>query len=110
MGFKSVIEKDMNKLNKERAKGAVLSKGIIKEQETLIVECEKRIEAANNEMSALQLKMKPYLGQKEMDAEFLKMKYRYEGFLTERSTLQKALQVTAESVEESKLNIDIEVT
>jgi len=110
MSFESMIEKDMDKLNKERAKGAVLSKGIIKEQETLITECEKRIEAANNEISSLQLKMKPYIRNKEVDAEFLKMKHRYEGFLTERSLLQKALQTATESVEESKLNIDIEVT
>ncbi len=100
-----MIKKDADKLNKEFAKGKIYIAGLIKEQEAIIELSEKRIKNINKELKPLQEKLRPYLTSEEVDSDFLSQKMDYERLLQERSSLQNAISVASESIEEAKLMI-----
>lgn len=99
-----MIDKDLNKLNKNYAKGKVYIAGIIKEQEVIIKTSEIEIDKINKELTESKKKLEPYLRNKEVDSFYYEEKGKYEQLLIDRNTYQKAINIATESIESAKLH------
>lgn len=101
---KRINDKDINKLEKQYAKGKVYIAGIIKEQESIIDLCEKEIKKINTKINAMKTELKPYLSGKERDRKYVTLKEQYEDLLMNRNSLQQSINVASESIEAAKLH------
>ena len=102
---KKMINKDLNKLNSNYARGKIYIAGIIKEQEAIIKASEVGIIKANEVLEQLTKKLAPYVdGKKEADFNFIKYKDEYEQTLIDRNTYQRASSLAEESISEAKLH------
>jgi len=99
-----MIDKDLNKLNKNYAKGKVYIAGIIKEQEAIIKVSEIGIDEINKELDKSKKKLEPYLRDKELDSFYYEEKGKYEQLLIDRNTYQKTINIATESIESAKLH------
>jgi len=98
-----MIDKDLNKLNKNYAKGKVYIEGIIREQEAIIKVSEIEIDKINKELTKSKKKLEPYLKDKEFDSFYYEEKRKYEQMLIDRNTYQKTINIADESIESAKL-------
>jgi len=101
---KRINEKDINKLEKQYAKGKVYIAGIIKEQESIINLCESEIKKINIKIQLVRKKLYPYLEDKERDHKYIVLKEKYEDLIMNRNSLQQSINVAAESIEAAKLH------
>ncbi len=101
-----MINKDLNKLNNNYARGKVYIAGIIKEQEAIIKVSASEIIKINEKLEQLKSKLKPYTNneKKEVDYDFIRYKDEYEQALIDRSTYQQAITLSEESISEAKLH------
>lgn len=102
---KKVINKDVDKLEKNYAKGKVYIKGIVREQETIIKKSQSAVDKINNRLEKLNPKLEPYAKkEKEMDDKYIELKTEYSDLLEERAILTRTIQIAAESISEAKLH------
>ncbi len=102
---KKMINKDLDKLNNNYAKGKVYIAGIIKEQEAIIKVSASEIIKINEKLEQLKNKLAPYVAnEKEVDYNFIKYKDEYEQAIIDRNTYQQAITLSEESISEAKLH------
>lgn len=102
---KKIIEKDIDKMNTEFARGKIYIEGIIREQEAIIKMCESEVIKINIEISTLKKELEPYTLHKDLDTKFHTLKTEYEKHIMDRNSLQQAITVAEESISSAKLNI-----
>lgn len=87
------LERDSEKLDNERARSEAYTALIIKEQEGILEAAEKGISRINGELSALRIRLSPYVdgnSPKPIDEKGEDLKHRYMMKLRERSSLEQA--------------------
>ena len=100
---KKMINKDLDKLNTNYAKGKIYIAGIIKEQKAVIKVSEVEIVKINEKLKQLKSKLAPYVNGKEVDLNFIEYKDEYEQALLDRDTYQQAIALSEESISEAAL-------
>ena len=97
-------ESDINKLEKQFAKGKVYIAGLVKEQESIIDLSEREIGKINSNIQEVRKKLTPYLEEKEFNNKYRILKEQYEDLVMNRSSLQQAINVASDSIEAAKLH------
>ena len=100
-----ITNKDIDKLEKEYARGKISIKGIAKEQEAVIALAEKTLGEVKKKLILAKKSLEPYSKGKDLDSDFFTLKEKYERLLVQREQLEKTIQVAMESVESAKLNL-----
>ena len=102
---KKMMDKDTDKLNKQFAKGKIYIEGIVREQKEIIKTAEKGMEEMSSRINSLEIDLKPYVeDEKELDDKFKELKTEYQDCVMNKLSLQRAILVASESIEEAKLN------
>jgi hypothetical protein len=101
----NVVERDVEKIDRARAKVDASSELIIRQQEQVIVASEKGIEKLNSDMDALRKRLEPYLKTVAFDERYYELKARYVSKLGERGTLERARVLAEESITAAKLHM-----
>lgn len=99
-----INDSDINKLEKQYAKGKIYMAGIVKEQESIINLCESEIDKINIKIHEVRKNLNLYLGNKESNHKYESLKKQYEDLLMNRNSLQQAINVAADSIEAVKLH------
>ncbi|KKN02808.1 hypothetical protein LCGC14_1114030 [marine sediment metagenome] len=100
-----IINKDIDKLEKEYARGKVSVHGIMKEQEAIMDIAEKELEKVKKKIIITRKSLEPYRSGKSLDDDFLTMKNKYERLLVRKEQLEKTVQIVLESIGRGKLNL-----
>ena len=100
------VDRDANKLDRERAKMNAKMEVVIREQEAIIEVAEKSIDKMNSDLKALTIRLKKYTGTSpaKLDEAYSDLKDRYEQKLQERATLQRAKSMAEESITAARLH------
>ncbi len=103
---KTILEKDIDKLNNEYAKGKLYAHAIVKEQEALL----KRSEEHQKELKVRQLSLRASLrkyveGQRELDNQYYELKDEYVAVTNGLTSVEKAINICVESLEEYKMGV-----
>lgn len=77
---------------------------IIREQEQVIEAATKGIDRVNNDLKALERRLKPHL-EGPYDDNYYEMKERYGNKLAERESLQRAIVMAENSISATKLHV-----
>jgi len=102
--MKKIIDGDKDKLTKEMAKAEIYIRGLLKEQKSIVKVADSGISRAEEKLKLLTEKLKPYSeGSKEPDDNFYELKKIYEKCLKNKDSLQKAMQIASETIEEINL-------
>jgi len=101
---KKVNKRDIDRLEKQYARGKVYIAGLIKEQQSIISLCEKEIDKINIKIQEVRKALTPYLENKEFDHKYRTLKEQYEDLIMNRNSLQQTINVAAESIEAAKLH------
>jgi len=103
--IKRTLDKDVDKLSSKMAQSLVYQKSIIREQEDMLKHINKKKEEMIARRESAKKQLQKYIDGKPYDDTYSDLKSEYQSSLAGIDSLNKAITICEESVEEVKLGM-----